>query len=171
MTSLRWILLFVTVIAFRVWFPGNLPQPAISLDYDVVVIVLAGLYRGQRIGAGAGWTIGFLAYAIDPDHMAWGGLLGALLGWLIGHLRERLFLEQLLHRWLVFATGIIGYKLFHYVLVAGTGWADFPRALLISLLPSALIDATAGVVFGAVWERTRHTRLSIDERRSADESV
>lgn len=171
MTPFRWILLLISVIAFRVWFPGNLPQPGITLDYDVVVIALVGLYRGQRIAAGAGWAIGFLAYAVDADHMAWGGLLGALLGWLIGHWRERLFLEQLLHRWLVFAVGIFGYKVLHYFLIAGTGWADFPRALLVPLLPSMLIDATAAVVIGAIWERTNKARPAITDRRPADDSV
>jgi len=171
MTALRWILLFISVVAFRVWFPGNLPESGIMMDYDVVVIALIGLYRGQRIAAGAGWAIGFLAYAIDPDHMAWGAILGALLGWLVGHWRERLFLEQILHRWLVFALGIFGYKLFHYVLIAGTGWADFPRTILMPILPSALIDATAGVVIGAIWERANKARPAINERRPADESV
>lgn len=171
MTTLRWILLFISVVAYRVWFPGDLPQAAITMDYDVVVIVLIGLYRGQRVGAGAGWAIGFLAYAVDPGHMAWGSLIGALLGWLIGHWRERLFLEQLLHRWLVFALGIFGYKLFHYFLIAGTGWADFPRLLLMPILPSALIDATAGVVIGVIWERMNKARPKITERRPADESV
>jgi hypothetical protein len=171
MTSLRWILLFVSVIGFRVWFPGDLPQPGITMDYDIVVIVLVGLYRGQRIGAGAGWAIGFLSYAVEADHMAWGALLGALLGWLVGHWRERLFLEQLLHRWLVFALGIVGYKLFHYILIAGNGWADFPRAFLVPLLPSALIDATAAVVIGAIWERTHKAHPAINERRPADTSV
>ena len=99
--------------------PGDMPQPGISMDYDIIVIVLVGLYRGQRIDAGAGWAIGFLTYSIDADHMAWGAILGALLGWLVGHWRERLFLEQLLHRWLVFTFGFIGYKLFHYILISG----------------------------------------------------
>jgi hypothetical protein len=76
-----------------------------------------------------------------------------------------------LHRWLVFALGIIGYKLFHYVLIAGTGWADFPRAILVPLLPSALIDATAGVLIGTIWERTQKARPAIKGRRPADESV
>jgi hypothetical protein len=171
MTALRWILLLASVIAYRVWFTGGLPQPGITLDFDVVVIVLIGLYRGQRVGAGAGWVIGFLAYAIDPDHMAWGGLLGALLGWLIGHWRERLFLEHLLYRWIVFALGILGYKLLHYALIAGTGWLDFFHLLLMPLLPTVLIDATAGVILGIIWERTVQSGPSINEGRTADENV
>lgn len=173
MTILRWLVLLVSVIGFRVWFPGSSPELGITMDYDLVVIALVGLYRGQRFGAGVGWAIGFLSYAADPDHMAWGGLLGALLGWLIGHWRERLFLEQLVYRWLVFALGILGYRLIHYVLIANNAGSDFPRALIVSILPSALIDATSGVVIAAIWERGRTIRRSsvMDQRRHVDEGA
>ena len=167
----RWLLLLASVVGYRVWFPDSPPLSRIGVDYDLVVIALVGLYRGQRIGAGAGWVIGFLCYSLDPDHMAWGGFLGAILGWLVGHWRERLFLEQLGYRWLVFGTAITGYKILHYVLIVGHDWPGLPKLFAVLLLPTALIDATLAVLIGVVWERARSTGRSSLDGASVDKTV
>ncbi len=155
MTSLRWLLLAATIVIYRVWFPDVPSSAGVRLDYDLVAIALVGLYRGQRVGAGAGWLLGLLAHATAPDQLVWGGLLGSLLGWVVGHWRQRLFLEQLGSRWVVFVVAFFAYKLGHWMLIQGMGsgaWLDF---LLFHIVPSSLIDATAGVLLGVIIERSR----------------
>jgi cell shape-determining protein MreD len=171
MTFLRWLLLLASVLGYRAWFAEGPPLTAIHLDYDLVVIALVGLYRGQRVGAGMGWLIGFLCYSLEPDTMAWGGLLGALMGWLVGHWRERLFLEQLFYRWLIFALAIIGYMLLHYVLIVRDSFFVLPTLFVTRMLPGALVDATAAVLLGMVWERAVKTRPSDSDSAPAGEIV
>jgi cell shape-determining protein MreD len=171
MTFLRWILLLASVLGYRAWFGDSPPLTVIRLDYHLVVIVLVGLYRGQRVGAGIGWLIGFLCYSLDPGSMAWGSLLGALLGWLVGHWRERLFLEQLFYRWLIFVLAIAGYVLLHYLLILRDSIYALPMQFVTRMLPGVLIDATAAVLLGMIWERAAKSRLTDSDGASAGETI
>jgi hypothetical protein len=94
-----------------------------------------------------------------------------LLGWLVGHWRERLFLEQLFYRWLVFALAIVGYALFHYLLIVRDSIFVLPTQFVTRMLPGALIDATAAVLLGMVWERVAKSRLSDSDGSSAGETA
>jgi len=170
MRVIRWLLLLTSVIIYHVWFPIGNPPPMVRLDYEIVAIALVGLARGPRVGAAAGWGIGFLVHAADPDHMVWGALLGSLLGWLIGVWRERLFLERLTSQWLVFTLGILGYKIFYMILVEGGSPADWLLGLPLRILPTTLINSTLGVLIGVLWERSRTAGPSALEKVLADDS-
>ena len=158
MSVLRWILLLITVVIYRVWFPESPPFHEIRFDFDLAVIIMLGLYRGERVGAAAGWAIGFIAYATDADHFMWSSLLGALVGWVMGHWRDRLFLEQMLSRWIVFAIVSAGYKLLHWPLIMGIGGAPWAETLFLRILPTVLIDATVTVLICRIWERIEKSR-------------
>ena len=160
MTVLRWALVIIAVVAYRVWFPESPPFHEIRFDFDLAVIVMIGLYRGSRVGTAAGWAIGFVTHATDADHFMWSGLLGAVLGFLIGHWRDRLFLEQMLSRWIVFVIVVFGYRLFHWLLVMGLGGGPWVETLFLRIIPTVLIDATVTVLLCRVWERlTRSTGI------------
>jgi hypothetical protein len=157
-TVVRWILLLTSVIVYRVWFPEGPPPLHVRLDYDLVVIALVALYRGPGVGAAVGWLIGFLSFAPDPGRLAWGSLFGSLLGWVIGHWSQRLFLEHLRSRWIILASGFLAYKILFTAIILAGDWGAWVVSLAIHSIPSALIDATAGVFIGAMWERSRASR-------------
>ncbi|GAB4328879.1 MAG: hypothetical protein Kow0074_25070 [Candidatus Zixiibacteriota bacterium] len=169
MNMLRWILLVLAVIVYRTWFPESPPFHEIRFDFDLAVIIMLGLYRGERVGAAAGWAIGFIAYATDADHFMWSSLLGALVGWLMGHWRDRLFLEQMLSRWIVFAIVAFAYRLLHWPLVMGIGGGPWADTLFLKILPTVLIDASITVVMCYVWERMERTTTG-DVQPSGGES-
>ncbi|MBD3297458.1 MAG: hypothetical protein GF341_02300 [candidate division Zixibacteria bacterium] len=169
MSAVRWVLLFLAVIVYRTWFPETPPFPEIRFDFDLAVIILLGLYRGERVGAAAGWGIGFIAYATDADHFMWSSLLGALVGWVVGRWRDRLFLEQLLSRWIVFAIVALSYRLLHWPLIMGIGGGPWMDTLLYKVLPTTLIDATVTVLLSYIWERIE--RASDSETRTAGATV
>ncbi len=170
MSAIRWILLVASVILFRVWFPEGPPPLHIRLDYDLVIIALIGLYRGQNIGATVGWLIGFLAYAPDPGRLAWGSLFGSLLGWVTGFWSQRLFLEHLRSRWIILAAGFMAYKIIFLAIAFGGDWGEWLVSLGIHALPSALIDATVGVFLGRMWERSMASRHTADHPAHSAES-
>ena len=171
MTTLRWLVLFTSVVVYRVWFPETPPPPAMRLDYDLLLIALVGLYRGAPMGTMVGWGIGLLAYATDPGRLAWGGLLGACLGWSVGVCKERLFLEYAVSRWLVFWLVLMVYKLFYLVLVAGGDWGLWFTSLWSGGLASAGLSATVGVVVSLLWERARPRQVSAGGAMMMDESI
>jgi hypothetical protein len=158
MSILRGLLILVSVVAYRVWFPDPPPPGSIRLDYDLLVVALVGLYRSPAYGTVAGWVIGFLASAGDPGRLAWGSLLSACLGWTVAILKERLFLEYPLSRWLIFWTVLLVWKSVQQLLVVkwdlGLWIVSFPAAVLAS----AGLTATVGVVVSIAWERTRPRR-------------
>ena len=158
MTVVRWIILLVSIMVFRVWFPEGPPPLHVRFDYDLVMIALVGLARGPAWGTAAGWVIGFLSYAPNPSHLAWGTLFGALLGWVIGYWSQRLFLEHLRSRWIILSIGFFGYKLLFSAIVFAGDWGAWLISLLVHALPSALIDATGGVFLEQMWERARISR-------------
>jgi hypothetical protein len=152
---LRWIILLASVVFYRVWFPDGPPPLGLRLDYEMLAIALVALYRGVTIGAAAGWGIGFLAQAADPDMMGWGGLLGASLGWAVGLLKERLFLEYVLSRWLVFWGVLLLIKTVYVVFAVGMDPGMWLASFFPACLGSAGLSATVGVILSVLWDRAR----------------
>lgn len=170
MIILRWALLLISVVIYRVWFPDYPPYHQIRFDYDVAVIIMIGLYKGPRVGVIMGWLVGFLAYATNADQFVWTSLLGGMFGWLIGQWRDRLFLEQFVSRWIVFAIGILAYKLLHWVIVMGAGGAPWYETLGLQILPTVAIDATLTVVLCSVWERIQRSEADSSQSQAAEAS-
>ena len=153
MTILRWIILLSSVVFYRVWFPESPPPLGLRLDYEWLVIALIGLYRGVTVGSMAGWGIGFLAHASDPDMIGWGSLLGAVLGWAVGQLKERLFLEYVLSRWLVLWGVLLAIKLVYLLFAVGLDPGMWISSVFPAGLGSAGLSATVGVVLSIIWDR------------------
>ena len=163
MTILRWIILLSSVVFYRVWFPESPPPLGLRLDYEMLVIALIGLYRGVNVGSMAGWGIGFLAHASDPDMIGWGSLLGAFLGWAVGLLKERLFLEYVLSRWLVLWGILLGVKLVYILFAVGLDPGMWLSSVFPAGLGSAGLSATVGVVISILWDRARpRARAAVD---------
>lgn len=163
MSTIRWLLLLSSVVFYRVWFPEAPPPMGLRLDYEMLVIALVALYRGATIGTIAGWGIGLLAHASDPDMMGWGSLLGAVLGWAVGLLKERLFLEYVLSRWLVLWGVLLAIKLIYIMFAVGLDPGMWVASIFPAGLGSAGLSATAGVVLSILWDRARpRARAAVD---------
>ena len=158
MIFLRWIALLSTVVSYRVWFPEVPPPLPIHFDYDWVLVALIGLYRGVGVGTAAGFGIGLLSNATNPDALGWGALLGALLGWSVGVLKERLFLEYLLSRWLVLWGVLLIIKILYLIVATGGDFGLWAASLWSGGLASAGLSATIGVAVSVLWDRA-HPRL------------
>ena len=155
MTILRWVVVLISVVVYRVWFPETPPPGPMHLDYHLVVVALIGLYRGTTAGTLAGWAIGFLVAAPDPDLIAWSSLLGAGLGWVLGYWGQRLFMEIVLSRWLVLWLVLLVYRLIYLSLIVGGDWNIWLRSLWTGAFASAGLTATVGAIVSIFWERLR----------------
>lgn len=172
MTILRWVILLSSVVFYRVWFPESPPPLGLRLDYELLVIALVGLYRGVYVGTLAGWGIGFLAHASDPDMMGWGSLLGALLGWAVGLLKERLFLEYVLSRWLVLWGILLSIKLVYILFAVGLDLGMWMSSVFPAGLGSTGLSATVGVVISIVWDRAHpRARAAVDAASGDDQML
>lgn len=155
MTYLRWLLLAVSIVFYRVWFPDGPPPLSIRLDYEFLVIALVGLYQGVTVGTIAGWCLGFLGSAYDPEILGWSSLLGAVLGWTVGMLKERLFLEYPLSRWLVLWGVLLIVKSAYMLAAVGMDPGLWISSFFAGALASAGLTATAGLVVSLLWERAK----------------
>lgn len=170
MSILRWVILLSSVVFYRVWFPESPPPLGLRLDYELLAIALVALYRGVNVGVVAGWGIGFLAHASDPDMMGWGSLLGALLGWAVGLLKERLFLEYVLSRWLVLWGILLAVKLVYILFAVGLDIGMWMSSIFPAGLGSAGLSATVGVVISIVWDRAHpRARAAVDAASGNDQ--
>jgi len=168
---LRWIILLASVVFYRVWFPESPPPLGLRLDYELLVIALIALYRGVNTGVVAGLGIGFLSHAPDPDMMGWGALLGTLLGWAVGLLKERLFLEYVLSRWLVLWGVLLVIKLVYILFAVGLDPGMWVSSIFPAGLGSAGLSATAGVIISILWDRARPRARAAVDAASNDEQL
>ena len=163
----RWVLLGISVVMFRVWYPeAPLPGP-MRLDFHLVLIALIGLYNGARVGTIAGWGIGFLDGAPDASMIGWTSLLGSFLGWVVGYWGERLFLEYAISRLLILWLVLVFYKLIYLALAVNGDWSIWTASIWTGALASSGMSATVGVVVSLLWERARS---GTGRRRVAGES-
>ncbi len=171
MSILRWIILLASVVFYRVWFPESPPPLGLRLDYELLVIALVALYRGVNTGVIAGLGIGLLSHAADPDMMGWGALLGTLLGWAVGFLKERLFLEYVLSRWLVLWGVLLVIKLIYILFAVGLDPGMWVSSIFPAGLGSAGLSATAGVIISILWDRARPRARAAVDAASNDEQL
>lgn len=167
MSTLRWIAVVASVIAYRVWFPEP-PLPAVMhLHYDLLVIALIGLHRGVAVGTMAGWLIGFLSGAPDPGIIGWSSLLGATLGWVVGYGSERMFLEYAFSRWLVLWLVLLIARLLHLTVVTAGDGALWMASIWTGALASAGLTATVGAAVSLFWERARPVEVRRRQRATS----
>lgn len=171
MSVIRWLILLSSVVFYRVWFPEGPPPLGLRLDYEMLVIAFVGLYRGQSVGTIAGWGIGFLAHASDPEMMGWGSLLGAVLGWAVGLLKERLFLEYVLSRWLVLWGVLLAIKIVYILFAVGLDPGMWLSSFFPAALGSAGLSATVGVVLSVLWDRARPRARAAVDAAAGDEEL
>ena len=155
MTILRWMAVLISVVVYQIWFPESPPPGPMHLDYHLVVVALIGLYRGTTVGTLAGWAIGFLVAAPDPEMIGWSSLLGAGLGWVLGYWGQRLFMEIVLSRWLILWLVLLVYRLIYLSLIVGGDWNTWLRSLWTGAFASAGLTATVGAIVSIFWERHR----------------
>lgn len=171
MSILRWVILLSSVIFYRVWFPESPPPLGLRLDYEMLIIALIALYRGVNVGVVAGFGIGLLAHAPDPDMMGWGALLGSVLGWAVGRLKERLFLEYILSRWLVLWGVLLGIKLVYILFAVGLDPGMWLSSIFPAGLGSAGLSATIGVIISVLWDRARPRARAAVHAASTDDQL
>lgn len=155
MILIRWLLLLASIVFYRVWFPDSPPPLGLRLDYELVVIALIGLYQGVTTATIAGWGIGLLGSAYAPELIGAASLLGAVLGWSVGVLKERLFLEYTLSRWLVLWGVLFIVKSIYLFFAVGLDPGMWLSSFFAGALASAGLSATVGVIVSLLWDRAR----------------
>ena len=115
-------------------------------------------------------SLGLLGSAYDPEVLGWSSLLGAVLGWTVGMLKERLFLEYPLSRWLVLWGVLLIVKSAYMLVAVGMDPGLWISSFFAGGLASAGLTATAGLVVSLLWERAKPRIRSTTVTPGSDEA-
>jgi len=143
---IRWFLVLVSVAAYQGLLGEYLCPGGTGLRYDLLVIFLAGLSGGATRGVLAGGLVGFITDCLTPDFLGWGMMVNATLGLALGMSRERLFLERITARWLVFALGIAVHDIIYMLPISGFDLAVYGRTLLVNSTISIAVTSVIGTM-------------------------
>ncbi len=140
----RWFLVLLSVVAYQGLLAEYLCPGGTGLRYDLLVVFLAGLTGGATRGVLAGALVGFITDCLTPGFLGWGMMVNATLGLAAGMSRDRLFLERIAARWLVFAAGIAIHDIIYMLPVSGFDLNLYGKTLWLDSTISVVITSVVG---------------------------
>lgn len=141
---IRWLLVLLSVVAYQGLLAEYLCPGGTGLRYDLLVVLLAGLIGGTTRGAIAGGLVGFITDCLTPNFMGWGMMVNTTIGLAAGMSRDRLFLERIAARWLVFAVGMAVHDIIYLLPVSKFDPALYGKALWFDSTISIVITSVVG---------------------------
>ena len=167
---IRWAGVILSVVAYQGLLAEHLSPGGAGLRWDLLVVLFAGLTGGMTRGIIAGGIVGFMTDCLTPSFLGWGIIVKATLGGLTGVCRERLFLEHLYSRWIVFAAGIAAHYIIYLLPVTGFDMGLYLQTLWrdtgFSIVVTSLIGTLALVIWQAIHKPARTTRPPTAEKAS-----
>jgi len=151
----RWLAVALSIVAYQGLLAEYLAPGGVGLRWALLVVLLAGLSGGATRGALIGGMVGFLTDCLTPSFLGWGMLVKITIGAAVGMARERLFLERVYSRWLVFAAGIALHDIVYLLPVTGFDILVYFRTLWLDTGLSILVTSMVGTAALAVWQATR----------------
>jgi rod shape-determining protein MreD len=126
-------------------------------DVLVAVIIMMGLKRGWRAGLWFGFVFGLSVDLLDPQKLGWMTLLLSLTGYLVGVIRETIYMEN---PWFEVAVVSIFTFLYQIAYRFLPGPSFFLNNLLMSLADSIFIAIyTSAVAAMGLWLWRQRLRL------------
>jgi cell shape-determining protein MreD len=160
MRAFRWLLVVLSIVAFQGLLAEYLAPGGVGLRWALLIVLLAGLTGGTTRGALTGGLVGFVTDCLTPAFLGWGMLVMVTVGAAVGMARERLFLERIYSRWLVFAAGIALHDIVYLLPVTGFDMKVYFQTLWLDTGISVLVTSIVGAVTLAAWQATRTTDKS-----------
>jgi len=157
---LRWLAVALSIAAYQGLLAEYLAPGGVGLRWALLVVLLAGLSGGATRGALVGGMVGFLTDCLTPSFLGWGMLVKVTIGAGIGMARERLFLDRVYSRWLVFAAGIALHDIVYLLPVTGFDVPVYFRTLWVDTGISVLVTSVVGTVVLAAWQSMRKDETS-----------
>jgi len=141
--------LLVTLLGFlllQAILAPRIALGAISPDFVTLLVVFFALYRGPISGAILGFAIGFLQDLGVPEMLGLNAMVGAAMGFLVGHAGQKTFPEHAAFLFGLFFIAVLGRDVV-YLLVYHWPRVDsaFVR-IFMEGLPSAVYTALFGVL-------------------------
>lgn len=163
--AFRWLLVVLSIVAYQGLLAEYLAPGGIGLRWALLVVLLAGLTGGTTRGALAGGVVGFVTDCLTPSFLGWGMLVMVTVGAAVGMARERLFLERIYSRWLVFAAGIALHDIVYLLPVTSFDMKVYFQTLWLDTGISLLVTSMVGAVALAVWQAMRESDKSRRESK------
>lgn len=146
--------LLLMVIIYQSIICEGVKIAGINLDFPLVILVYIGLTRGAVFGAVFGFASGLLLDIYTPNLLGLDALVRTILGFLVGHFRNKLFLETLYSKGGAIFVVFLWHDLLYFLVATGFHVGAIVYILLFDSIPSALYTTFVGmVIFGLVQTR------------------
>ena len=148
------VIFLLMVVIYQSIIYGGVKVAGISLDFSLIILVYIGLTRGAVFGAVFGFASGLLLDVYTPALLGLDALLRTTLGFLVGHFRNKLFLETLYSKGGAILVTFLWHDLFYYLVATGFQVGATIYILLFESMPSALYTTVVGmIIFGLVQRK------------------
>lgn len=108
-------ILYLILIALHTVITGELTAIfSAHINLTAFVILAVALYKGELASLWFGFFAGLVAGAVIPQTMGWQALLGAALGLIAFHMKERLNLDSQKARLLITFVGVLVHNIAIY---------------------------------------------------------
>jgi rod shape-determining protein MreD len=149
---LQTIFVLFLLVAFQSFFSGAVAIKGIRLDLSIFILVYIGLTKGPAQGAIFGFLIGLLLDVFTPDKLGLGALVKSLVGFILGNLKDNLFLESSYSKGAIVFLSVLFNDFLYHLLSGGVTLFTFQTILYYSL-PSALYTSGVGILLFIILER------------------
>lgn len=141
------VLLLFSVVVYQTLFSGLFAIYQIKLDLPLLILVFWGLTQGSSSGALFGFLLGLLLDLHTPSSLGLGALIKTSLGYMVGSLKDNLFLESNYSKGGIIFLSLCLNDFFYYLFSSRFDMNNTIFIFLNHTLLSALYTALVGMIF------------------------
>jgi len=148
-------------LAARVWFGDAQLLYGVRIDIPVLALSLASIARGARFGAIAGFILGLVTDAVQPEWLGASAAGYALVGFFSGSFGQTIYVDKTRARMALAGASVVVFDIVFGLLSVGIASPFFSRVL--ASLGSAVVTGGVTALLSRAWQLT-----FASSRRNAD---
>lgn len=143
--------LLITAVALvaRVWFGDLQLAFGVRVDATLLALTLASIARGARFGTVAGFVLGLVVDAVQPEWLGASAAGYALVGFFSGSFGQTIYVDRTRARAALVISSVVIFDIVFGVLTVGIASPFFSRAL--ASLGSALVTGSVTALLSRAW--------------------
>jgi rod shape-determining protein MreD len=151
-------LVTLVALAARVWFGDAQLLFGVRVDIPVLALSLASMARGARFGALAGFILGLVVDAVQPEWLGASAVGYALVGFFSGSFGQTIYVDKTRARAALATASVLLFDITFGVLTVGLASPFVVRAL--ASLGSAAVTGGVTALLSRAWQLTFATARS-----------
>lgn len=144
------LLITAVALAARVWFGDLHLFFGVRVDATLVALTLASIARGARFGTVAGFVLGLVVDAVQPEWLGASAAGYALVGFFTGSFGQTIYVDRTRARAALVIASVVIFDIVFGVLTVGIASSFFSRVL--ASLGSAVVTGGITALLSRAWQ-------------------